>query len=100
VKRLFLVFITLFIVFGNAVAQQADACNGKKVAASVSCDVMAALMRAIRVHDFEEVVRIAGQPESGLKVVSLCRNKEDGRITSYLIVNLAGCTFSTLNSAR
>jgi TonB family protein len=78
-------------------AEQAKVCDGKKLVASIPHDVFVALGSAIKEQNFEEAVRIASQPESGLKVASLSRNKNSGRILSYLIVNQAGCTVTTMS---
>jgi hypothetical protein len=64
----------------------------KKAAASIPKNVMDELLNAFDRHDFEEAVRIARSPRSGLKVASLHRD-EKGRIaTLWIVTRNNGCT--------
>jgi hypothetical protein len=58
--------------------------------ASISPDVLFAFKSAAQKHDFEEAIRIASQPQSGLKVKYVSRSAR-GQIVGYLIVNSEGC---------
>jgi hypothetical protein len=80
--------------------KQTDPCrDGKKLAASIPQGILISLNKAVERSDFEEVVRIARQPRSGLKVASLCRDKE-GKIASYTIINRDGCTVAIMDQQR
>ena len=63
----------------------------KKAVASVPKSVMDKLLDAFDRQDFEEAVRIAHSPRSGLKVASIYRD-EKGRIATLWIVTRDGCT--------
>ncbi len=69
----------------------AAACKGKNASASVPPAILDSISQAAKASQFEEVIRIADQPNSGLRVLWLGRGKT-GRILSYGIGNQEGCS--------
>jgi hypothetical protein len=70
--------------------QRAKVCDGKKEVTSIPPRVLVELNKAIWEMNGEEVIRIAKQPESGLRVISLHRDPSGPM--DYWIVDRAGCT--------
>lgn len=110
--RTILALSALFLVaFANSAdAQQpivppaghrtSGACSDrKKAVAAVPKGVMDKLNEAFYRQDFEEAVRIARSPLSGLRVASI-RRDEKGRIATLWIVAHNGCTVMMKGPAR
>lgn len=76
-------------------ADMAAACKGKNASASVPPATLVGINRAVKATEFEEVIRIANEPNSGLRVMWIRRGKT-GRILSYGIANQEGCTVSQM----
>lgn len=73
----------------------ASPCGAKAAVDALPPGILSAIRSAVKANDFEEVIRIASKPESGLKVSWLNRNAK-GMILGYGVVSLAGCKVSTM----
>ncbi|MGA7217772.1 MAG: hypothetical protein WBX38_05635 [Candidatus Sulfotelmatobacter sp.] len=73
--------------------------SGKDMFSNIPVGFLAALHAASKKGDWSEVIRIASQPESGLRVASVSRGV-GGHVIGYMIVNAEGCMVSTMHSVE
>jgi hypothetical protein len=90
-KREIVLLSTLLLVSVSVPwAQQPSACTPEKIASSIPQKIILGLNRAIKKGDQKEILRIAHQPNSGLRVEA--RFLYGGHTIGYVIVDRDGCT--------
>lgn len=75
----------------------ASLCRTKAELDALPPGVFDALKKAAKAKDFEAVIRLANQPDSGLSVEWLSRNPQ-GKITSYGITDRSACLIADMGN--